>query len=71
MSETRTPDVTEQLRAGKEKLRKQRRAMSLSEKLAQLIELQKIEVNRIRRRRELRPWERVWPDSSTWQGRSR
>lgn len=50
-----------QLRAGKENLRESRRAMSLPEKVRQVVELQKIEVQMIGRRRPLSRRERVWP----------
>ena len=50
-----------QLRAGKENLRESRRAMSLPEKVRQVVELQKIEVQMIGRRRPLSQRERVWP----------
>jgi len=35
--------------------------MSLPEKVRQVVELQKIALPLIRRRRELREWEVVWP----------
>lgn len=54
-------DVLEKLRAGKRELRRKRVAMSLPEKVRQVIELQKIVLPAIRRRRPLRSWERVWP----------
>lgn len=53
-------ETTERLREGKRKLREDRRNMSLPEKLRQLVELQKIEIEMIRRRRPLTARERVW-----------
>lgn len=48
------------LRAGKRTLREQRRQLSLAEKVEQVVELQRIVLPQIRRRRALKPWERVW-----------
>lgn len=54
-------EVVEKLRAGKRELRRRRVAMSLPDKVRQVVELQKIALPLIRRRRALRSWERVWP----------
>ena len=56
-----TPDAIRRLREGKEQLRRARIAMSLPEKVRQVVELQRIALPAIRRRRALRDWERVWP----------
>jgi hypothetical protein len=48
------------LRAGKEALRRQRRALSLAEKVEQVVQLQRILLPQLRRRRKLKPWEKVW-----------
>jgi hypothetical protein len=52
--------IHQDLRAGKEKLRRRRRALSLTEKVEQVVELQRIVLPLIRRRRDLKPWEKVW-----------
>lgn len=56
-----TENTLERLREGKQKLRQIRRDMSLPEKVKQVIALQRIEVEMIRRRRPLTERERVWP----------
>jgi hypothetical protein len=53
-------DVMEKLREGKRRLRAERIAMTLPEKVRQVVELQRIAVPMIRRRRALREHERVW-----------
>ena len=55
------PDAILRLRDGKRDLRQARLTMSLPEKVRQVVELQRIALPFIRRRRELRSWERVWP----------
>jgi len=50
----------QRLRGGKEQLRERRLAMSLPEKVRQVVELQKVVLPMIRRRRPLRAWESVW-----------
>jgi hypothetical protein len=55
-----TPELLAQLAAGKEALRAERRAMSLPEKVRQVLELQKIQYPLIARRRPLEWWERPW-----------
>jgi hypothetical protein len=57
MSESR---IHEKLRTGKESLRKQRRELSLPEKVEQVVQLQRIVLPQIERRRALKAWERVW-----------
>ena len=54
-------DADRAQRAGKERLRDSRRGLSLPEKVQQVVELQKIAIPLIRRRRKLNEWERVWP----------
>lgn len=56
-----TENTLDRLREGKQKLRQSRREMSLPEKVEQVIALQRIEVEMIRRRRALSERERVWP----------
>lgn len=56
-----TENTLDRLREGKRKLRQSRREMSLPEKVKQVIALQRIEVEMIRRRRPLSERERVWP----------
>lgn len=55
-----TPDVIEKLREGKRALHRERVAMSLEEKVRQVVELQKIHVAIVGRRHELGPLEKVW-----------
>ena len=62
MSESRIHD---DLRAGKQELRKRRRELSLAEKVEQVVQLQRIVLPQIRRRRALKSWERVWELDST------
>ena len=54
------PAAIQRLREGKRNLHRQRVAMSLAEKVRQVVELQKIHVAVVGRRRTLRPLERVW-----------
>ena len=61
MNTTPHPDVLERLREGKRQLRRERTAMSLEEKVRQVVELQKIALPILRRRGRLQGWERVWP----------
>lgn len=56
-----TENTLDRLREGKQKLRQSRREMSLPEKVRQVVALQRIEVEMIRRRRPLSERERVWP----------
>jgi hypothetical protein len=57
MTESR---IHRDLRAGKRALRNRRRALSLPEKVEQVVQLQRIVLPQIRRRRALKPWEKVW-----------
>ena len=58
---TEESDVVNRLREGKRQLRRERVAMSLPEKIRQVVELQKVHVTIVGRRRALGPLERVWP----------
>lgn len=53
-------ELLARLRAGKTELRAQRAALSLPEKIAQLLELQRLQLPLLSRQRPLRPWERPW-----------
>jgi hypothetical protein len=61
MSSDVSPDLLQKLREGKAELRAARRAMSLPEKVREVVRLQKIVLPMIARRRALKPWERAWP----------
>jgi hypothetical protein len=61
MKADRVDDTLTRLREGKKDLRNSRIEMSLPEKVRQVVELQKIAVTTISRRRPLRELERVWP----------
>lgn len=52
--------AAERLRDAKLALRGARRRLTLPEKVAQVVELQRVVLPMIRRRRPLKPWERVW-----------
>jgi len=52
--------VHHDLYAGKQELRTRRRNLTLPEKVAQVVELQRIILPQLRRRRALKAWERVW-----------
>lgn len=54
------PETIQKLRDGKTVLRRERVAMSLPEKVRQVVELQKIHVAVVGRRRTLQPHEKVW-----------
>jgi hypothetical protein len=60
MSSDVSSDLLQKLREGKAELRAARRAMSLPEKVREVVRLQKIVLPMIARRRALKPWERVW-----------
>jgi hypothetical protein len=60
MSEMRVADALKALQQGKRRLRTSRRNLTLAEKVDQVVELQRIVLPLIRRRRPLKPWERVW-----------
>lgn len=53
-------DTIEKLRRGKRELHRKRVTMSLEDKVRQVVELQKVHVAVIGRRRTLKPLERVW-----------
>ena len=56
-----TPEVIDALRRGKKALHDAHRALSLSEKVKMVIELQGIALPLIKRRRPLLYYERQWP----------
>jgi hypothetical protein len=56
----RVPDAVQKLRDGKSEMRAARISMSLPEKVRQVVRLQRVALPAIRRRRALRPLERVW-----------
>jgi len=65
MTRTGTADeILETLREGKRRLREQRRNMTLPEKVAEVVRLQRIVLPAIRARRPLQPWEHVWGEKS-------
>ena len=55
-----TDELLARLRAGKATLRARRVALPLPTKVAQLLELQRIQYPLMRRQRSLRPWEHPW-----------
>lgn len=55
-----TPELLEKLRRAKRDLRRARTELSLREKVAQVIELQRAYLPLLKRRRPLRPWEQPW-----------
>lgn len=57
---TNGPEIMTRLRKGKRELRRQRAAMSLPEKIQEVVKLQKVHVTIVGRRRALKPLERVW-----------
>jgi hypothetical protein len=59
--EERVPDAIRRLREGKRQLRHSRMAMSLPDKVRQVVHLQEINLRLIQRRRPLGPLERAWP----------
>lgn len=60
MSNAALEKVQEALRDGKRRLRAYRRSLSLPEKVACVVQLQRIVLPFIARRRNLKPWEQVW-----------
>jgi hypothetical protein len=62
MSDSTPPidETLDRLRNGKRELRARRRSMSLPEKVRQVVELQRLALPLIQRRRPLHAWERVW-----------
>ena len=64
-----SPELMEKLRRGKRALHEAHRALSPSEKVRLVIELQGIVLPLIARRRPLRYYERQWPaDDDEWKG---
>jgi len=55
-----SPELIGQLREGKNALRDRRRSMSLPDKVREVLELQRIMLPLLARRRPLRWWERPW-----------
>ncbi len=55
-----TPELLEQLRAGKRDLHAAQRELSLPEKIEQLLALQRIDYEIRSKRGDLRAWERPW-----------
>jgi len=55
-----SPDLLEALRAGKVALRRQRERSELREKIRIVLELQRLCLPLIERRRPLADWERPW-----------
>jgi hypothetical protein len=53
-------ELLERLHQGKESLSERRRAMSLRDKVREVLELQRMMLPLIARRRPLRWWERPW-----------
>lgn len=60
MNSDRDPNTIDRLREGKRELRKARAAMTLPEKVREVVRLQEATLPMIRRRRELEVIERVW-----------
>ena len=60
MKSDRVPNTIYRLREGKRELREARAAMSLPEKVREVVRLQEATLPMIRRRRELEVIERVW-----------
>jgi hypothetical protein len=55
-----TAELLDRLRRGKAELRAQRTRMSLKEKVAMVLKLQRIYLPLLKRHRPLAPWERPW-----------
>jgi hypothetical protein len=55
-----TAELLDQLRRGKAELRARRTRMSLKEKVAMVLKLQRIYLPLLKRHRPLAPWERPW-----------
>jgi hypothetical protein len=60
MKSDRVPNTIDRLREGKRELRAARAAMSLPEKVREVVRLQEATLPMIRRRRALEVIERVW-----------
>lgn len=54
------PELMSRLHQGKAELHAQRTRMSLKEKVAMVLELQRIHLPLLERQRPLKPWERPW-----------
>lgn len=59
-SRDNAPDMIRKLREGKMSLRRARIAMTLPEKVRQVVQLQEIQIKAIRHRRKPTARERVW-----------
>ncbi len=55
-----SPELLDALRAGKVSLRRQRENLALREKVRMVLELQRLCLPLIERRRRLAEWERPW-----------
>jgi hypothetical protein len=55
-----TAELLDRLRRGKAELRARRTRMSLKEKVAMVLKLQRIYLPLLKRHRPLAPWERPW-----------
>lgn len=55
-----TPELLAALRQGKALLHRERRTLSLPEKVRAVVELQRTCLPLLARQRALRPWEKVW-----------
>ena len=55
-----TPELMSRLRQAKAELHTRQRQMSLKEKVAMVLELQRIYLPLLERRRPLAPWEHPW-----------
>ena len=55
-----SPELTDALRQGKSTLRRQREKLELREKIRIVLELQRLCLPLIERRRRLAAWERPW-----------
>jgi hypothetical protein len=55
-----TAELLDRLRRGKAELRARRTRMSLKEKVAMVLKLQRIYLPLLERHRPLAPWERPW-----------
>lgn len=61
-------ELMQRLRKGKQELHRRARALPLHEKVLRVIELQRITIPLIARRRPLRDHERVWGESASTPG---
>ena len=60
MNPTNVPDAIQKLREGKRELHRERMEMTLPEKVRQVVELQKVHVRVVGKRRPLTELEQVW-----------